>query len=131
MNEKAIEAAAKALWICNECSGDCFDDNGNECPHCFGSGMDIRAAIVAYEKSLWVPIEECPEEWKDGRSIISISLDSKIPAETRWLPIGPFHQGPNGGYYGNAGWYWSGWDGCVGPVRLTHVRPLPAAPEGE
>ena len=84
MNEKAIEAAAKALWICNECSGDCFDDNGNECPHCFGSGMDIRAAIAAYEAALWRPIEEAPDEWKDGRGLLAMAYDWPDQIAVTW-----------------------------------------------
>ena len=111
MNEKAIEAAAKALWMCNDCTGDCFDDNGNECPHCFGSGMDIRAAIAAYEAALWRPIEEAPGA-SDGVDVIVFGGRFEEPTA---LP--------------SDGAWWALQKSERSTTIPTHFRPLPAAPE--
>lgn len=83
MNEKAIEAAAKTLSICNECSGDGFDDDdGNDCPRCFGCGTNIRAAIEAYEAALWRPIDEAPKE-------LRLAVGPFSPTHFRYLPAAP------------------------------------------
>lgn len=130
MNDKAIEAAAKALSMCNDCTGDGFDDNGNECPRCFGSGSDIRAAIAAYEAAMWADISEVvPETWKDGRHLLIEFVHanaefSEDPVGEGWIAVHEAHWID----HNKGGWTWHG---LAGRARRARPIPLPAAPESE
>lgn len=109
-NEKAIEAAAKAISICNTCTGDGYDDDGNPCHDCFGSGADIRRALAAYEAAMWRPIEECPSFSDDCDPVLIYGgrhVEFKIAI-------------PDGEWWRNSGI----------DVVPTHFRPLPSPPEG-
>lgn len=123
MNEKAMEAAAKAARTVLVEYG---------CTSPFGSPTQVaehaaRAAIEAYEKALWLPIEECPDEWKDGRSVLIEFVHAnaqycKGDDRKRWIAVHEAHWiDHNGG-----GWTWHGLCGVA-----RRVRPLPSAPEGE
>ena len=54
----------------------------------------------------WVPIDQCPEEWKDGRKVLITSSDNPLPI------IGHWHNG----------FFVRSIDGCV---FATHVAEIP------
>lgn len=115
MSEKAIKAARDAI-------NDILRRDGIA-----SSSMDLaEAAIAAYEKAMWRPIEEAP---KDG-TIIDVWLGDAEPADI------DFYCTP--GTRRSCGWSWR--DGKFRPlgglsatmptfVQPTHFRHLPK-PEG-
>lgn len=123
-NSKALEAAAKAA---SDVVANMGYPAGMGCPPNPEHALAIaRAAIEAYERASWVPIAECPEEWKDGRPVLiefvhANAQYSKDPVGEGWIAV---HEAQwidhNGG-----GWTWHGLCGVA-----RRVRPLPSAPEG-
>lgn len=117
MTDKAKEAVIEALGG-EEICGD------TKCLECRAR---VSRAIAAYERAMWRPIEECPEEWKDGRQVLvefvhANAQYSDDPIKDGWIAV---HEAcwvdHNGG-----GWTWHGLCGVT-----RRVRPLPSAPEGK
>ena len=113
-HDKAIEAAAKALWdmanpdmTWEEAKADptqaAFVQWDMEC---------ARHAIAAYEREMWRPIEE-----HDG-SKDHVLLWPKTKRLNR-AAVGYYYTSPNGS---------SLW---IGSQKPSHFRPLPPAPEDE
>lgn len=76
----------------------------------------LRAEVATLEAARWVKVEDCPEEWKDGRAVLL------------------HHAGWVGeGYWATGNWYPAndGPDihGCPPLLGVTEVRPMPAPPE--
>lgn len=110
-HDKAIEAAADAVKRCLTAIG--VDATGNTC------SAIAQAAIAAYERAMWRPIEEAP---KDGTQIIAYGPG-------RYKPF----------YVGTTAWS-EGWIGkwpiaymgyAAGEPTLFRICPLPPVPEGE
>lgn len=73
MNDKAIRAAAKEI------------ERHKMEPWTDTKAVEIaRDAIAAYEAAMWRPIEECPEEWKDGRGLLAMSRDWPDQIAVTW-----------------------------------------------
>jgi len=80
----------------------------------------------------WQPGETAP---KDGSEFLSVGPDAPGKVQpTRWLSPGPYstENGKNAEgerrYQWPDGFYWAGYDGFVGPVRITDWRPFPELP---
>lgn len=87
-----------------------------------------RAALAATPPGAerWMPIESAP---RDGTEILTVGLDCAERAiATRWFDPGPYVRTEHRSYHKDAGFYWAGYDGAVGPIRPTHWQPLPAPP---
>lgn len=116
-HDKAIEAAAKAICIAHGYKPSELDTVGRL------SGLPLwkdhkgcaEAAIAAYERAMWRPIEEAPHNrtvilgWRDWR-------------DGKWcMEVGAAAWGERVGDYSNRSQHGS----------ATHFRPLPPVPEGE
>lgn len=112
MNEKAIEAAHDAAKAAARSIGlnvDTMTDGeitGSEI------AVIIRAAIAAYEKAMWRPIEEAPlfSEWQE---VFVIGGRYKHPTVKL-----------------SDGEWWKSQKGKIAGIP-THFRPLPPVPEDE
>jgi hypothetical protein len=108
-----------------------YDYRKEERPACGAEATITRlqARVAELEAAQrWQSIESAP---KDGTEILTVGIDSEHVVATKWLSPGPYVRTPNRNFYKDEGWYWSGWDGAVGPVRPTIWRPLPAPPVGD
>lgn len=125
-HDKAIEAAAEALLAAEwEDAGETPEDAAMIARSIMGGIADdsddyarvarlaARAAIAAYERAMWRPIEEAPRE-SDGEDVIV---------------VGGRYAEPTVVSSDGAWWALQKSDGSV--VIPTHFRPLPPAPEGE
>lgn len=122
MTEKAIEAATKSIiddlvalfsfpvW---EKLPDVVREEMRTC---------MRRCIDAYEREIWVPVSECPEEWKDGWALLAErpfdgDYKSDMPTffEVRWRTDS----------FGFTGFL--DFDGRR--INIIRLRPLPTPPE--
>ncbi len=80
----------------------------------------IQLAIHALEATQWVPIDEIPEEWKDGRIVDFITAD-----HNRYVGL----------HYDNNVKSWAIGESSrqifMGTRNITHARLPPQLPEGE
>ena len=136
--EKAIEAAVEVLSLCNTCTGDGFDDEGNKCPDCFGSGTDIRRAIAAYEAAMWGPIEEMKRDSTFYLIEVEATDETHNPLEEDdvFVTIGCNGFDDDGiDEWKLSGWNWS--HDClmecsgVIPRRFRAIPRAPSLPENE
>lgn len=112
MNDKAIEAAAKAIFDSEHKPGEVW----RAVPEWLRVYYikRARAAIAAYEAAMWRPIGE----YEDDMGEVHL--------------FGPLRDGSD--FYQEVGsrghkiWHVEWMDNCAAP---THFRPLPAAPESE
>lgn len=122
-HDKAIEVAAEVLFR-ESGTQVLWKDAGREAHKIWIDAA--RAAIAAYERAMWRPIEEAP---KDGTPVL-VAFHHDVPARVsgfaekfavmRWS-------------FGGGEWYYHGPIGMGGfpDVWLTGFRPLPPVPEGE
>lgn len=95
----------------------------------------------------WRPIEEIPDEQKDGRWVILLSEGDEIGPEDdlvvrppspfigKWDPEGTSwvtEEGRIGGpeHHLETTGFWAVGDGWLQPNEVTHYQELPAPPEG-
>ena len=86
-HDKAVEAAAKAVKRK-------LMEVGRGGPDATYEAI-ARETIAAYEAAMWRPVNECPEEWKDGRSLLAerafdgnYKTDLPTYFEVRWRTDG-------------------------------------------
>ena len=80
---------------------------------------DVAAEIVAAIDAAWVRVEDCPEEWKDGRELLVYFFDDEFE---RPMQVPAFWDGDSEEWI----------DPFVADVitfDVTHVRLLPEGPK--
>lgn len=99
------------------------------CPECHARGPeyiapfpDKEGLVPSWNRRIptWTKIEDCPEEWADGRFCVGLFSDGKPRTIAYDRPIN---------YWIDSHGRLAGVDKPYVTHRLTHIMPLPAAPE--
>lgn len=125
MSEKAVEAAAKAIWELadNEVGWEASKADPKMLPQIEWTFEEARVAVAAYEAAMWSRIED-----HDG-SLDAVLVFFEKYANQRTLVGEAYFDGEL------SAWYWANTDSSDylgGPIsdvgRVTHYRHLPQAP---